>query len=153
MVVLSLWVGISLLPSLNAGGQGCLGHAGGLRCSSLSQSRGSLLPYLFSSPTARTQGSPRPGSRNRAAPPTARSRRRLYSRLGPARLPDSVPPTSLAPKAHIPGEGGHNHLYNSRNLSARLNHSYRGQGKGGDIEWEMLIIISKAPGGRLTWKL
>lgn len=135
MVVLSLWVGISLLPRLNAGGRGCRGRAGrgrGLRCLSLPQNRGSPLAYLFAPPAARTQGSPRRGSRNHAAPPTARGRHRLYSSQDPARLPTWVPPSSLSPKAHIPGEGGRNHPANSRSLGARLNHSYRGQERGGE---------------------
>lgn len=83
-------------------------------------------------PAARTQGSPRPGSRNHAAPPTARGRHRLYLGEDPARLPAWVPPTSRAPKAHIPGEGGRNHRGSSRSLNARLNHSDGGQGKGGE---------------------
>lgn len=147
MVVLSLWVGISLLPRLNARGRGCWGRAGrggGLRCLRLPRSP---LPYLFSQPAARTQGSPRPGSRNHAAPPTARGRRRLYSRPDPARLPAAVPPTSLAPKAHIPGEGGRNHRANSRSLDARLNHSYGGQGKGGERMGDATHLVQYAERG------
>lgn len=90
MVLLSLWVGISLLPRLNAGGRGCGGRAGRRGGTPLPESLPEArlpLAYLSTPPAARTQGSPRRGSRNRAAPPAARAQH--ASPLG------SLPPSSL----------------------------------------------------------
>lgn len=92
-------------------------------------------PWLpFRLPVVPARGAdPRVASPGQPEPHGSSHRRRPTLPLqppGPCTPPASAPPTSLALKAHIPGEGGCNHRSKSRSLNVRLNHSYGSKAKG-----------------------
>lgn len=145
MVLLSLWVGISLLPRLNAGGRGCGGRAGrrgGLRCPSLFQSRGCR---LLTRPLR-----PRRGPKGRLA--GAAGTARLLPPPGPSTPPRFGPSHLARSKGPHSGGGRAQPSILFKEPQRPAEPFLRGLGKG-ERGWETLAITSNRPGGRLSWTL
>lgn len=128
--MLSLWVGISLLPRLSAEAESA-GGAAGTRPPEPPRSRGRPLLYLFSPPAARTQGRlARAAGTTRLLPPPAAAAASTAAGAQHASRPGALPPRWL-PRPTF-REGGREHAADSRSPDARLNHSYGGRGEGGE---------------------